>query len=445
MAEPNPNPKKRPGVRVDSVDPESPAARGGIAPGDRVLSVSGKPISDLLDLFFLTGKSRFSLEWLSSRGEVKTRNFRLDSESLGIYPEPVRVRNCRNRCIFCFVHQLPKGLRKPLYVKDEDIRLSFLHGQYVTMTDVTPEEMSRILNYRLSPLYVSIHTTDAPLRRKMLGNPHAHDIVSVLKQLVRRGITIHGQIVVCPGINDGPVLEKTLTDLMAFRPGLSTIAVVPVGLTSHRERLPKLRTVNAEEACQTIALVDRFRRESGENDGEPFVMSADEYYLLAGKAVPGRGIYGGFAQIENGVGLLRRFLDESSALFRRKRLVGDSRGGVVVTGVSPFPFVSAFLDRYSVVTGAKFETVAVPNRLMGPSVTVTGLVSGGDIVHALQGKKIGRLFVPSVMLRDAGDLFLDGMTPATLSRKVGADVVLFDPTPADFHESVISGNSPSFR
>jgi putative radical SAM enzyme (TIGR03279 family) len=433
------------GVRVESVDPDGAAARAGIVAGDRVLSVSGKPVRDLLDLFFLTGKSRFPLEWLSRDGERSICNFRLDGEPLGLHPEPVRVRKCRNRCIFCFVHQLPKGLRRTLYVKDEDVRLSFLHGQYVTMTDVTDEEMARILRYRLSPLYVSIHATDPALRRRMLGNPHAQDILGVMRQLVRKGITIHGQIVACPGINDGAVLERTLSDLMAFRPGLATVAVVPVGLTSHRAGLPPLRAVSGDEAAATIDLVDRFRKAAGDNDGEPFVMAADEYYLLAGRPVPGRRAYGGFSQIENGVGLIRSFLDDATALFRRRRLAGDGRGGVVATGVSPAGVVRAFLEKYADVTGAPFEAVPVANRLMGPSVTVTGLVSGSDIVRALGKRPAGRLFVPSVMLRDAGDLFLDGMTPQDLARETRSEVVLFDPTPSGFHDAVISGNSPSFR
>lgn len=436
---------KAAGVRVEAVDPDGAAARVGIVPGDRILSVSGKPVLDLLDLFYLTGKSRFRLEWRSRNGERSICNFRLDDEALGVTPEPVRVRKCRNRCIFCFVHQLPKGLRKTLYVKDEDVRLSFLHGQYVTMTDVTEDEMARILRYRLSPLYVSIHATDPALRRKMLGNPHAQDILDVMRRLVRKGIAIHGQIVACPGINDGPVLERTLSDLMAFRPGLSTVAVVPVGLTSHRAGLPPLRGVTRDEASATIDLVDRFRKAAGENDGEPFVMAADEYYLLAGRPVPGRRVYGGFSQIENGVGLIRSFLDESTALFRRKRLAGDGRGGTVITGVSPAGVVGAFLERYAEAAGSRFDAVPVPNRLMGPSVTVTGLVSGSDIVHAMKGKSVQRLFVPSVMLRDAGDLFLDGMTPIELARKTRSEVVLFDPTPSGFHEAVISGKSPSFR
>jgi NifB/MoaA-like Fe-S oxidoreductase len=279
----------------------------------------------------------------------------------------------------------------------------------------------------------------------MLGNPRAADIREVLGRLVRKGITVHGQIVVCPGVNDGPELDRTLADLQAFRPGLATVSVVPVGLTSHRKGLPALRPVAPPEASDTIDLVDRFRKSAGENGGDPFVMAADEYYLLAGRPIPGRRAYGGFRQIENGVGILRRFADEATALFRRKRIGREGREGTVVTGLSPAAHVASFVERLSQRSSTRLETVPVPNRLMGPSVTVTGLVSGGDIVRALRGRAPARLFVPSVMLRDAGDLFLDGMTPGALAKALASEVILFEPTPRGFHEAVFSGDSRSFR
>ncbi len=359
---------------------------------------------------------------------------------LGIFPEPVRVRRCRNRCIFCFVHQLPPGLRRSLYVKDEDVRLSFLHGQYVTFSDVTDDEIARILRYRLSPLYVSIHTTDAGLRRRMLGNPSAADVMKTMSRLVAAGIRLHGQIVVCPGVNDGEELRRTLADLAALRPGLATVAVVPVGLTAHRRGLPALRPVTPEEARATIALLDRFRRGGGDAGREPFATAADEYYLLAGRKIPGRRAYGSFAQIENGVGLLRQFLDGARALFRRTRWVAADRGGVVASGMSPRSVVSEFLAEFSRRAAARFAHLPARNRLMGESVTVTGLLAGGDIAAAA-GRRAGtRLYVPSVCLRDARDLFLDGMRPADLAHETGAEVRIFDPTPRGFLEAVYNGN-----
>ena len=424
------------GVRVESVARASVAEEAGIAAGDRILSVSGKTVSDLLDLHFLTSRRRFLLRWATPEGEVREKMVRTAGKSLGVFPEPVRVRRCRNRCIFCFVHQLPKGMRRSLYIKDEDVRLSFLHGQYVTFSDISEEEIRKIIRYGLSPLYVSIHTTDAPLRRRMLGNPRAADVMEVMRRLTSSGIELHGQIVVCPGINDGAELARTLEALAGLRPGLLSVAVVPVGLTAHRAGLPPLRAVSLEEARATLSLLSQMRRSLGDREGEPFAVAADEYYLLAKKAIPGRRAYGSFSQIGNGVGLLRKFLDESRSLLRRKRWKRLDAGGIVISGVSPRRYISGFLTEFSRRSGAPFVPLAVPNRLMGESVTVTGLIGGGDILQALNRKKVSRIYLPSVCLRDAGDLFLDNLSPADIARETGAEVHLFEPTPAGFYETV---------
>lgn len=447
------------GVRVDAVAPGSPAARAGIAAGDRILSVSGEAVGDLIDLHFLTGRRRYRIRWATPRGTEGEASIRPGGDPLGVFPEPVRVRRCRNKCVFCFVHQLPRGLRRTLYVKDEDVRLSFLHGQYVTFSDITEEEIARIIRYGLSPLYVSIHTTDPALRRRMLGNPAARDVMGVMRRLVAAGISLHGQIVVCPGINDGEELRRTLADLSRLRPGLATVAVVPVGLTSHRQGLPPLRPVTAKEARDTIALLGRFRRAGGDAGGgrsrargipppmgirEPFATAADEYYLLAGRRIPGRRSYGSFAQLENGVGLLRRFLDDAALLFRRRRWEKSDGGGAVVSGLSPRRFVSAFLAEFSRRAGARFDHVPVRNRLMGETVTVTGLLAGEDIVAAVGKREGTRLYVPSVCLRDAGDVFLDGLTPGDVARRTGAAVRIFDPTPRGFRDAVYNANISTF-
>lgn len=424
------------GVLVEGVRPGSAAAAAGIGPGDRILAVGGTPVADLLDLHFLTSRTRFVVEWESAAGGRRRRSFRTEGEDPGIVPEPVRVRRCRNRCVFCFVHQLPKGLRRSLYVKDEDVRLSFLHGNFVTFSDVTDEELRKIVRYRLSPLYVSIHTTDSRLRRTMLGNPRAREITEVLGRLVSAGIVLHGQIVVCPGMNDGEELQRTLLSLARFRPGLATVALVPVGLTAHRAGLPPVRPVSRAEARAALSMISALRRRIGGRDGEPFVQPADEYYLLAGRPVPGRGAYGSFAQIENGVGLLRRFEDGARSLFRRKRWPKAERGGAVVTGISARRHVSRFLAEFSRRAGAPFRPLPVANRLLGERVTVTGLLSGADILAALGRGRGGTVYVPGVCLRDAGDIFLDGLSPADLAREAGAEVRLFDATPAGFYESV---------
>ena len=437
----------RSGVGVEAVTPGSPADRAGIVSGDRILSVSGNPVEDLLDLHFLTARSRFTLAWRDASGAARKKEFRLRGETPGIFPEPIRVRRCRNRCIFCFVHQLPKGLRRTLYVKDEDVRLSFLHGQYVTFSDLSEEEAAKIVRYRLSPLYVSIHTTDPQLRRRMLGNPRAADVMRVMRRLTRAGIILHGQIVVCPGVNDGAHLVRTVRELSGLRPGLRTVAVVPVGLTSHRAGLPPLRPVTRDQARETLDLLRALGKEFGKSvDGEPFAVAADEYYLMAGRDVPGRRSYGSFAQIENGVGLVRRFRDEAASLFRRKRWPGRAEGeGTVVTGRSASRLVAGFLEEFSSRAGARFVAVPVINRLMGESVTVTGLLGGNDIAAAVRGNVRGTLYIPSVTLRDAGDLFLDGLTPEEVSRRTGAHVALFAPTPRGFLDAVYPRNRPEYH
>ena len=436
----------RRGVRVEAVTPGSPADRAGIVRGDQILSVSGHPVEDLLDLHFLTSRSRFTLAWRDKSGGGRKKEFRLQGETPGIFPEPIRVRRCRNRCIFCFVHQLPRGLRRTLYVKDEDVRLSFLHGQYVTFSDLSEEEAAKIVRYRLSPLYVSIHTTDPELRRRMLGNPRVNDVMHVMRRLTRAGIALHGQIVVCPGLNDGTELARTLRELSGLRPGLRTVAVVPVGLTSHRAGLPPLRPVTRGEAGKTLDLLRALGREFGKGaDGEPFAVAADEYYLKAERDVPGRSSYGSFAQIENGVGLVRRFMDEASSLFRRRRWPGGAAGGTVVTGCSASTLVADFLEEFSSRAGARFVAAPIVNRLMGESVTVTGLLGGNDIAEAVRGRVRGTLYIPSVTLRDAGDLFLDGLSPSVLSRRIGAQITLFEPTPMGFLDVVYPRNRPEYH
>lgn len=433
------------GVRIEAVIPGSTAERAGIRRGDRILSVSGTPVDDLLDLHYLTSRRRYRIRWETREGGAQERTVTSGERLLGLVPEPVRIRRCRNRCIFCFVHQLPKGMRKSLYVKDEDVRLSFLQGNYVTFSDVTGEELRKILRYRLSPLYVSIHTTNPELRGKMLGNPRAREVMGVMRRLVSAGVILHGQIVVCPGINDGEELRSTLRTLSTLRPGLATVAVVPVGLTSHRRGQFPLRSVRPEEARLTLRMLASMRRELGDNGDEPFLQAADEYYLLAGKAIPGGTAYGSFLQLGNGVGLLRRFLDESRTLFRRRRWPRADRGGAVITGRSPQKAVSRFLQEFSRRAAATFRMVPAENRLFGSSVTVTGLLGGKDILSALEGIRTERLYIPSVCLREAGDLFLDNRTPGEVARETGAEVRLFDPTPEGFYRAVYGVKNIDYR
>jgi putative radical SAM enzyme (TIGR03279 family) len=434
-----------PGVAVAAVEAGSPAWRKGVRKGDRVLSVDGKPVEDLLDLHYLTSRSRFRLRWLHGGVELEAP-FRPGEEPLGIAPEPIRVRRCRNRCVFCFVHQLPKGLRRSLYVKDEDVRLSFLHGQYVTLSDATEEEVGKILRYRLSPLYVSVHAADDALRRRMLGNGGAAPILPLLARLAAGGIRMETQVVLVPGWNDGAVLADTVRSLARLRPAVESLAVVPVGLTSHRGGLPPLAPVTPTLARETLSLLSSLDRELGREGEGPFATAGDEFFLLAGRPVPGRGYYGDYPQAENGVGLLRLFREGEGRVLRRKSLP-PLQGGTVVTGLSAEATVRRFLERLSAKTGADFETLAVPNRLLGPTVTVTGLLSGRDVLYALDGRRPRLLYLPEVTLRQEGDRFLDDLAPGDLSRATGGEVRLFPPDPEGFlaAASRTGTNIQSFR
>lgn len=422
------------GLLIESVAPGSIAEEEGIAPGDRLIAVDGNPIRDLIDYHYWYDGDQLLLDILKPDGTV----WECEVEScaarpLGLVfqaPDPAR---CRNNCIFCFVHQLPKGLRRPLYVKDEDYRLSFLYGNYVTMANITKKEVERIKKQRLSPLYISVHATDAQLRGELLGRTGIPPVLELLRELADARITMHTQVVLCPGLNDGAALEKTVSDLAALYPYVASLAIVPVGLTSHRRKLPELAPVTAGYAAGFIdawqPIVERYAKEKG----EPFIFLADEFFLKAGMPFPPLSCYGDFPQLENGVGMIPLFRDEAAKLLRKARRVKFPRA-VVVTGVSAFPEINDFLKKLSGKTGVEFRPVAVENRLFGPSVTVTGLVSARDIIAAVGKPESGEVvIVPDVMLKEGEGLFLDDLAIPDLERELGVPVLVSGSSPAGLY------------
>jgi putative radical SAM enzyme (TIGR03279 family) len=419
------------GLLIEGVAPGSIAAEFELQAGDRLLSVNGHPMRDLIDYsYFTSSEEELLLEIARQDDEAwELEVEREQGEPLGLTFAAPAPAGCRNNCIFCFVHQLPKGLRKPLYVKDEDYRLSFLNGNYVTLANLKPAELDRIIQQRLSPLYISVHATNPELRQRMLGKQGIPPILEQLQALAAARISLHTQVVLCPGINDGPELERTVSDLAALYPAVQSLAIVPLGLTRHRQKLPQLKPVDQEYATTFISEWGPRTRALKKSLGEPFLFLADEFYLKAGLPFPPLREYGDLPQIENGVGLVPLFLREAGRTVKTARPIGDFQA-TVVTGISSFPFVGEFLEQLGEKTGLTLVPVAVENRLFGESVTVSGLVSGNDIVAALGGMEIGRaLLVPDVMLKEGEGMFLDDLTLEKLGDKLHCSVLTFDTTP----------------
>ncbi len=421
-------------MEICEVSPEGIGEELGLLPGDDLFEFDGRKVRDLLDYIFFDSRESFSMS--VRRGE-ETLLFDIEKEedeTLGLQfsDNGLKAISCQNRCIFCFVDQLPKGMRKTLYVKDDDYRHSLIYGNYVTLTNLKPEDMTRILEYGMSPLYVSVHTTDPDLRRRMLRNKRAGEILEHLRTLTAHGIRIHAQIVMCPGWNDGKELLRTLHDLAALSPGLRSVAIVPLGMTEHREGLEPLSPVTEQIAARTLDDVAAFRAELEREGNTLEVWCSDEFYIRAGREIPPPVYYGDFAQIEDGVGILSRFeldLEEELEAFRAEGVSsGDFIPADAVSGVSAFAFLSNISERLNAEFGKIITLHCIENRFFGKSITVSGLLTGQDLCSQLVGKLAGgRLVLPRVMLRDKTSVFLDDMTVEELARRLKTEIVISEP------------------
>ena len=393
-------------IRVLRVQPESIAAELGIVPGTELLRVDGRELDDFLDWEFLTADEQFELEAKLPDGEHLVFEIERDRElPMGIELEPPTVRRCANRCEFCFIEGLPKGLRKPLYIRDDDYRLSFAYGNFATLSNLKERDVQRILEYRLSPLYVSVHATPWEARKVLLNNPRVPNIVEQLQRLTEGGIQFHGQMVVVPGLNDGAVLEQSLTDLYAFGEGCLSVALVPVGLTQF-SHIYTGKSMDRDTAREILAVAERWSARAEQERGEPWVYGSDELYLLAERELPTAAHYRDFAQIENGVGAVTSLRDRvRDGVARLPRLDGRRIG--IVTGSAMAPLMPELLDQLTAATGAHFELIPTENSLFGPTVTTAGLLVGADIRRALEGRAdLDLALIPAETINDGG-LFLD--------------------------------------
>ncbi len=416
-------------LEILAVESGSIADELGVRPGDVLLAVNGETVIDLID--YLVEESTECLHLVMERagGELWELDIEHDSdEPLGLglpHPEPGQ---CGNNCLFCFVHQLPRGMRRSLYVKDEDYRFSYLYGAYVTLTNLAEDDLQRIIRKQLSPLYVSVHAADNRLRQQLLGQ-RAQDVMPLLHRLVAGGIEIHTQVVVCPGINDGEQLALTCRELAALAPGVKSLAIVPVGLTGHRQHLPELRTHTPREAAELVNWIETQQTELLQQLGTRFIFAADELYLKAEKDLPALADYEDLAQLENGIGLVSQFRSQAAEVLD---LAGPLRLPPIslVTGVSAASELNAFAEELAGKCGLDLRVHVIENRFFSGYVTVTGLLTGQDILEQLAPDLLGDiLMVPDVMLREGHDLFLDDVRISDLSERlqVQVEVVPSDP------------------
>jgi putative radical SAM enzyme (TIGR03279 family) len=408
-------------MKIISVQKGSQADLNGVKAGDKLALIDGNPIRDYIDLMYYGSEEEMRIT--VHRGSYEINALFRGDEDFGLDFEPMDIKTCKNNCVFCFVNQNPPEMRKQLYIKDEDYRLSFLHGAYVTLAGLDMNDLQRIVKQHLSPLYISVHALDLPTRLKLLGIKRDDRLIENMDTLLTAGIKLHTQVVVCPGINDGAVLEKTIRGLHDRSPGVLSLAVVPVGLTKHREGRYPLDAVDVNHAREIIELVEQCNDEFMRDSFDGFVYCADELYIRAGRDIPAADYYHGFPQIENGVGMLRDFLDATADI--GERLSGNvSYPGkyVFVTGTSMAPYIEDIAVRISEIPGVNVRAMPVENNFYGDSIIVSGLLTGADIQSALTNVSPDETVVlPPNCLNDSG-VFLDGISPADISGALGVNV-----------------------
>lgn len=434
-------------VVIKDVEKGSYAAKAGIQAGDRLLVVNGNDITDVLDYRYYTTEKKLLLSLERSGQPMEIRVVKKDMyDELGLEFETYlmdKQHACKNGCIFCFIDQNPKGMRESIYFKDDDDRMSFFFGNYVTLTNLTEQEVDRIIKMRISPVNISVHTTNPELRVKMMKNKHAGECLRYLKRFYEGGIAMNCQIVLCKGINDGKELEQSLRDLSAYAPLVESIAVVPTGLTAHREGLYPLEPFLPQDCREVIDLIHRIGEENREQYGMRLCYASDEWYLTAGLPLPAEDYYEGYPQLENGVGMIRSmdteirdeiaFLEEQSFCLQEKRHIS------LVTGEAAYAFIKKSVE---IITEKWYNLTChvymAKNLFFGGGVTVAGLLTGSDLLTALRDKPLGDiLYIPAVMVRHEGNVFLDDMTVEELSEALQVEIRSIGSDGAEFVDALL--------
>ncbi|HOA33905.1 MAG: DUF512 domain-containing protein [Clostridiales bacterium] len=433
-------------VEIKDVVKHSPAYKKGLKKGDILLSINGHQINDVLDFQFYSKNKNPVIGYKTAEGRLfLTRVYKSDDEDLGLLFETYLMdkhRRCENKCIFCFIDQLPKGMRESLYFKDDDSRLSFLFGNYITLTNLTEHEVERIIEMRISPVNISVHTMNPELRVKMMKNPRSGKVLQYIKRFSDAGIKINAQLVLCPEVNDGDELVFSLNELAKYYPQVQSISAVPVGLTKFREKLYPLRAFTKEEAAAVIDTVEEFNDRLISEGKERLAFAADEFYIKAEREIPKAEYYGEFHQLENGVGMWALF--KSEFLEALENLETDSlpspKKVSIATGVAAYPLIRELCDKAeSRIKGLKADVFCVLNDFFGHTITVSGLVTGQDIIKQLKGKVTGTLLLPANMFKSKDELiFLDDVTKEELEKELGAEIKVIDNNGFDFLDALIN-------
>ena len=432
-------------VLITYVARASRAYRAGIEVGDKLISINGNEINDVLDYRFYLADKRVRIE-IERNGE---RNFAIinkgEMDDIGLdFETPLmdKKHSCKNKCVFCFIDQLPKGLRETLYFKDDDSRLSFLHGNYVTLTNMTDDDIDRIIKMHISPINISVHTTNPQLRCRMMNNKRAGAVLDYIKRLTDAGITVCAQIVLCKGLNDGEELERTMHDLAALHPALKSVSVVPAGLTKFRDGLYPLEPFDKEECREVIRTVESFAEKCYAFYGSRVVFCSDEFYIKAGEPFRKDEYYEDYSQIENGVGMITSTKME---FLRQLEDVEELAKGFTpkhksyVTGRAAYPLIARMVNMVCErVEGLRADVYCIENNFFGENITVAGLLTGKDLLEQLSGRELGdELLIPDVTLKDGEDVFLCGMTLDELSDKLGVRVTVVRSDGSDFIEKTL--------
>ena len=412
---------------ITKIEENSPL-KGKVFPGEKLVSINGREICDVLDYKFFAYDARLSLVLKTPTGEHKEIVLKKpDGEDLGLEFETYLMdsaRSCRNRCVFCFIDQLPRGMRKTLYFKDDDARLSFLTGNYITLTNLSERELQRIIDLRISPINISVHATEPGLRAKMLGNDDGARGFEIMQKLAAGGIKMNCQIVCCPGLNDGEALSQSMRELSSLYPQVGSVSIVPVGLTKYRDRLFPLTPFDRESAIETVDRIEAFSEKCFVENASRMFYPSDEFFIKAGRDIPPDEYYEEYAQLENGVGMMRLLEEEFASELRFGDLVCDGVQFSIATGVSAAPFLTKLLvtarKKHANIKGEVFPIV---NDFFGHMINVAGLITGSDLIVQLRDKSLGeRLLIPQSMLRDGEEVFLDDVSLSDVRRELGVEV-----------------------